>query len=369
VKKSTCGFVGLALAVALLTCCTPERAGAVGVVKKKVAGEQLSLNIFGFSQLTIESGDGVAGGRDAADDGPRIGADRVRIGYKLWWGKVFSKLHLDFNRPDISKNKAGLPEIIKDAQVGYRFSKAAFFNIGMFKTPVGMDFNIPGKHLDITKRGMEKALVLERSVGAMLSGRNVMKTGLGYDIGYFRPTTRSKAVDEGTAGDDNAYAARIHYDYGEKIPDYGKRVHAELSYGMSENAGGAGTEDYTVWDAAVAYHQNLFDHTATLKGEYIDGSDVKGEKDRDQQVWYLHAGYRFAPMFEPVVRYYYGNEDLHDTDLTNLFLGLNVYLLPQKKNAARVQVNYVVAGGDGWDWKGVGGYKDDAFLAQFQVSF
>ena len=358
-KKSTCGFVGLVLAVAIAPCLTPITAGAVGVVKKEIAGEKFSLNIFGFSQLTLESGDGVASGQDATDDGLRVGADRVRIGYKIWWGKVFSKLHLDFNRPDIAKSKAGLPEIIKDAQVGYKFSKAAFFNIGMFKTPVGMDFNIPGKYLDVTKRGMEKKLVLERSVGAMLSGRDVMGSGLGYDIGYFQPTIRSGAVTGGAVGEDNAYAARIHY-------DYGKMVHAEISYGISENAGGADTNDYKVWDAAVALHPMK---QLTLKGEYIDGSDVKGEADRDQQVWYLHAGYQVTPMVEPVVRYYYGNEDLHDTNLSNLFLGLNVNLLPEKKHSARVQVNYVVAGGDGWDWKGVGGYKDDAFLAQFQVSF
>jgi len=357
-KRIKLGFVGVALAIAAVPSLLPTPAAAVGIVKKEVAGENFSLNLFGFSQFTLESGAGVAGGRDAADDGLRVGADRVRIGYKIWWGKIFSKLHLDFNRPDISKSKAGLPEIIKDAQVGYKFSKAAFFNIGMFKTPVGMDFNIPGKHLDITKRGMEKKLVLERSVGAMLSGSDVMHTGLGYDIGYFQPTTRSGAVTGGSVGEDNAYAARLRY-------DYGKMVHAEVSYGLSENAGGAGSNDYKVWDAAIAYYLKQL----TLKGEYIDGSDVKGTTDRDQQVWYLHAGYQVTPMFEPVIRYYYGNEDLHDTDLSNLFLGLNINLLPQKRHAARIQVDYVVAGGDGWDWKGVGGYKDDAFLAQFQVSF
>jgi len=358
-KRIKLGFVGLALAVAAVPSLLPTPADAVGIVKKEVAGEKFSLNLFGFSQFTLEAGDGVAKSKDGTDDGLRVGADRVRIGYKIWWGKVFSKLHLDFNRPDISKSKAGLPEIIKDAQVGYKFDKAAFFTIGMFKTPVGMDFNIPGKHLDITKRGMEKKLVLERAAGAMLSGSDVLGTGLGYDIGYFQPTTRSGAVTGGAVGEDNAYAARLRY-------DYEKMVHAELSYGLSENAGGAGSNDYSVWDAAIAVHPIK---PLTLKGEYIDGSDVKGETDRDQQVWYLHAGYQVTPMVEPVIRYYYGNEDLHDTDLSNLFVGLNINLLPKKRHAARIQVDYVVASGDGWDWKGVGGYKDDAFLAQFQVSF
>jgi len=137
--------VGLAFAAAAVPLLAPTPAGAVKIVKKEIAGEKFSLNLFGFSQFTLESGDGVAKSKDGTDDGLRVGADRVRIGYKIWWGKVFSKLHLDFNRPDISKSKAGLPELIKDAQVGYKFDKAAFFTIGMFKTPVGMDFNIPGK--------------------------------------------------------------------------------------------------------------------------------------------------------------------------------------------------------------------------------
>ncbi len=345
----------------------PGTAGAVGILKKDVAGETLKLTLFGFSQLTAESGDGLTS-ETGTDDGLRFGADRVRIGYKIKWGKVFSKLQIDFNRKDISKKTAGLPDIIKDAVVGYKFNKAAKVSIGMFKTPVGMDFNTSGKKLDITKRGMEKQLVLERSLGAMVSGRNIGGTGLGYDIGYFNPTTRSSVVSSGTSGDDAAYAARIHY-------DMGKTFHAEASFGKSENAGGANTEDYKVWDAAFAYHiQHL-----TLKGEYIDGSDLLGKDGKDQKVWFVHAGYRFTPMLEGTIRYYKGDEEetaattssglKSDTDLSNTFVGLNIYLLPKKKESARIQLNYVFTGGDEWNWAGTGGYKDNVLLAQFQVSF
>jgi len=335
----------------------PGRAGAVGIFKKDVAGRTLKLNLFGFSQMTAETGDGLMKKETNTDNGLRFGADRVRLGYKVKWGKVFSKLQVDFNKTD-SSNVGLLPQIIKDAVVGYKFNKAAKVQVGMFKTPVGMDFNISGKKLDITKRGMEKKLVLERSLGAMLSGRNIGGTGLGYDIGYFNPTTRSSVVSAGTKGDDAAYAARIHY-------DMGKTLHAEASFGKSQNAGGANTEDYKVWDAAAAYHiQHL-----TLKGEYIDGSNLKGTKDKDQKVWYLHAGYRFTPMLEGVVRYYSGKEDLNDTNLTNTFVGLNIYLLPKKKESARIQLNYVFTGGDEWNTKVTGGYKDNVVLAQFQVSF
>ncbi len=335
----------------------PGTAGAVGILKKDVAGEKLHLVLFGFSQMTAESGDGLTS-QTGTNDSLRFGADRVRIGYKVKWGAVFSKLQIDFNRKDISNKTAGMPDIIKDAVVGYKFNKAAKVKIGIFKTPVGMDFNTSGKKLDITKRGMEKKLVLERALGAMLSGRNIGGTGLGYDIGYFNPATRSSVVSDGAAGEDAAYAARVHY-------DMGKTFHAEASFGKSENAGGATSEDYKVWDAAFAYHvQHL-----TLKGEYIDGSDIKGVDGKDQQVWFLHAGYRFTPMLEGIVRYYSGNEDLTNTDLNNTFVGLNIFLLPKKKESARIQLNYVFTGGDEWNWKGTGGYKDNVILAQFQVSF
>ena len=78
--------------------------------------------------------------------------------------------------------------------------------VGEFKTPVGMDFNVSGKKLDITQRGVEKKLVLERSLGAMVSGRKIGDM-FSYDIGVFNPTNRSSAVSSGVLGDGLAYAA------------------------------------------------------------------------------------------------------------------------------------------------------------------
>ena len=41
----------------------------------------------------------------------------------------------------------------------------------------------------------------------------------------------------------------------------------------------------------------------------------------------------------------------------------------KKRNAHRIQVNYVVASGDTDKWNGLKGYKDDAILAQYQFKF
>ena len=75
----------------------PGTAGAVGIFKKDVAGQTLKLTLFGFSQMTAESGDGLTS-KTGTDDGLRFGGDRIRIGYKVKWGQVFSKLQIDFNK-------------------------------------------------------------------------------------------------------------------------------------------------------------------------------------------------------------------------------------------------------------------------------
>ncbi len=367
------------MAVAFLLGTSIPAAASVSVINTNVGGQKLNVKLFGFSQITAQTGDGLASSATDKRDSLRFGADRVRLGYKLTMNKVFSKLQLDFVKSDDAHKEGQLDEIIKDADVGYKFNKAFSVKFGQFKTPVGMDFNTSGAKLDITRRGMEKALVLERSLGAMFSGRKI--GGLfGYDIGVFNPATRAgKVVDNplttnkshGVAGHDLAYAARGMADWHD--------LHMELSYGVSQEAAGdnytPGTkaEDYSVWDVAAAYKLN----DMTLKGEYVAGSNIKGVKDRDESVWYLHAGYRFLPMVEGVVRHYqahYDPETGPSTDLGNTYLGVNIFLNTAAKYTARVQLNYVIASGDdgftGNTYAGVtGGYRDNVILAQFQLAF
>ncbi|MCF6210428.1 MAG: OprO/OprP family phosphate-selective porin [Gammaproteobacteria bacterium] len=313
---------------------------------------------FGFSQITAAVGKGAEGNDD--NDGLRFGADRIRIGYKIKQGNAWGKLQADFNKTDDTTN-IGVDEIIKDAVVGYKFNDAANVMAGVFKTPVGMDFNTSGKSLDITKRGMEKKLVLERAAGLMVSGRNL--GGFGYDVGVFNPTQRSSAVDFGGAGDAMAYAGRVMYDMGDSL-------HIEASYGTSTQDSGSAAEDYTVFDVAASYKINAM----TFKAEYILGSNVRGADGDDESVWYLHGGYAFNDTFEGVVRHYNATQDYangNDFSLGNTYIGANIYLA--EKNNARIQLNYVLASGDtdGADvYSGVAaGYTDDIFLAQFQVGF
>lgn len=351
---------------------------------------------FGFSQITAGMGEGNGSAYldsndnvDYSNDGLAFGHDRVRIGYKASEGNAFAKLQIDFDKADGGSNITN--NIIKDAVVGYEFAPAAKISTGMFKTPVGMDFTTSGKKLDITKRGMEKGLALERSAGGMLSGD--FEGGFGYDVGVFNPTTRSKAVstNKGTGenasgtGEDMAMAGRVRYDM--------DNLHLQAGYGTSPNAGAGNdldgddtvqddewdTEDYTLMNFGAKYTMDPL----TLKYEYMAGENVRGYEDYDQTVMYFHGGWMLNDSTELVARHYTGNTDAGDDvdmDVTNTYLGANFFL----NDAARIQVNYVVAGGDNDDYaedfvvdgatfEGLSGfgktYTSDALLAQFQYSF
>lgn len=330
---------------------------------------------YGFTQITVQQHDTDANGN------PIFGADRTRIGFKVKdkLNPIFGGVQIDFNRGDVSAKREGtLPEIIKDTYGGYKFNDYLYLKAGQFKTPIGMDFNISGKKLDITTRGMEKDLVLERAAGVMISGRK--KTGgLGYDLFYGNPAGRSGAVayQGGETGEVNSYALRVSY-------DLAKVIHVEAAFGVSGEAGGVddpatipneSTEDYEVFDVAASLKQGPLN----LKAEYISGSNYEGIKDSDRTVFYIHGGYMVTPKVELVVRHYQGSYEntVTNADLSNTFLGATLFGGSNKLNG-RLQLNYVIADGDTDILKADFGFKDrraspglleNALLAQYQISF
>ena len=310
---------------------------------------RVQADVFGFSQFTGEQLD--APPPNETDDFD-LGFDRVRIGGKLGVGAAFAGFQLDFNaEPTRDRRTGSLPNVVQDLYAGWNFNRQHSVKIGQFKTPIGMDFNLPGRGLDITKRGLETALVLQRDLGLMFSGRN-LAGGLGYDVGIFNPAGRSGAVfgvdgdpfDQ--EGEDFAAAGRLHYDPSEAL-------HFEAAYGTSRDAGGNdASDDYQVFDLAGRYRHGPF----TFKGEYINGQNVRGVSNRDQKVYYVHGGWFLLPKLEAVIRHYDGetNAPTGNTDLRNTSL--------------RLQINYVDAGGDARNFTGVGGFRGDALLVQLQLS-
>lgn len=337
-------------------------AAAVAVPMSASAAEKTEAKFYGYTQITAAIGKGQDGN---SADGLRFGADSVRLGYKIKHDKVWGELQIDFNKSDnsgVGSTKIGVPEIIKDAVVGYKFSDAAKISVGVFKTPIGMDFSNASKQMDITKRGMDTGLVLERAAGLMISGRNI--GGFGYDFGTFNPTQRTSAVNYGEAGDGAGYAGRVMYDMGDAL-------HIEASYGTSTQDDGVVGEDYTVMALGGSYKMG----DMTFKAEYIAGNDVRGQAGYDESVWYLHGGYAIHKKCEIVLRHYAATSKVGsgvETDLGNTYIGWNIHLAEKKKDA-RIQLNYVVASGDETTYSGYAtgnyAYTDDVFLAQFQVGF
>lgn len=355
-------------------------------LKETIGENEIKLKIYGFSQLEMRGGDGYTD-----EGGVFFRAQRIRIGFNYFHGPISGKLQMDFNQ-SFTSTEAGLPKAIKDAFVAYKFSNAAFVKLGMQKTPVGMGFTTPGWNLDTLERQkIDKGLVLERGFGVMLSGRLVGQEsfpekkqykvnglemgaerqgyGWGYDLGVFNPAGRSSAVvwDTDLIGDALAYAARIHYDHG---PGF----HIEASWGMSELAGGAETEDYSVVDVGIS--SEVWNHGIEWKVEYIKGMDIRGVEDWDQETFSATFGVMVSKKLELVAKTYRSaaNRDGVETELGNTYFGFNWYLAPLSSKHRdlqrhRIIVNYIFTNGDEESWNGLGGLTDNAWGLGWQYKF
>jgi hypothetical protein len=310
----------------------------------------VEINWRAYGQLTAE---------DLPGEGLSFGADRVRIRAEATLHQLTSGIMLDFGVDDLGDHRPGaLANVVGDLYVNYRPGETHLIRFGQFKTPIGMDFNIAGRSLDLTKRGMDAGLVLNRDLGLMLSGRRVWR-GLGYDVGIFNVAGRSAATAylDSQVGDDHAAAVRMHYDT--------SRWHFELAKARSESAGGPGTADYDVSDFAMAFR----DRGWVLKAEWVEGNEVRGIQGRDERVYYLHGAYRLRPNLELLARHYNGESTLASgrTALGNTFLGITTHLFPDSRLTTRLQVNYVLASGDETAYTGLSGYRDNTILLQLQI--
>ena len=375
------------VAASALLLTTQAQAGYT--LKKKIGDVDTKMVIFGFSQLEARGGDGVLKG--AHDDAAvKFGAQRVRMGFKYIAGPLRGKLFLDFNQDHGKKDEIGVPKMVKDAFVAYVIDNTLAIKLGAIKMPHGMGFTIPGWNLDVVERGFDKALALERNMGLMLSGRAIggkagQKVnglemgherpwdGFGYDIMIANQAGRSGAVTGAKPGQNNSYAARVMYDAGEAL-------HTELAYAISKEAGGTGTDDYKSLNFGIDSHLG----EANVKFEMYRSQNVKGVSGWDINTYAVTGTYYTTPTLELAVKHIQGDSTKGnvDTSLGNTYVGFNYYIAPfdakmsrsakRKRNAHRVQLNYVIASGDtdgSKVWNGLKGYKDNAWLAQYQYKF
>lgn len=365
-------------------------ANAGYTMKKRVGDVDTKLTFFGFAQLEAVGGDGF-NASSQADVGFR--AQRIRLGWKYVAGKVRGKVFLDFNQAHTSQGAtdgAAVPKMIKDAFISYKADDALTVKAGVIKMPNGMGFTMPGWNLDIAERAFDKKLVLERNMGLMLSGRDMFMgnngkvdgfemgherpwKGFGYDIMMANQANRSASASSSAMGG-NSYAYRAMFDYTEKL-------HLEASYALSENADGAGAAtngvDYS--NINVGVDSNL--GQLSLKAEYFDAKNIKGTQDWNENVLTATAAYFVMPNLELVAKHLQGSSTKSSTttNLGNTYLGFNFFLSQPKsdfsrkskrgRNQHKIVVNYILASGDTATWNGNGGYKSDAWIAQYQFKF
>ena len=380
------------IAASALLLTTQAQAGYA--LKKKIGNADTKLVVFGFSQLEAGMGDGYLKGSDA---NVKFGADRIRLGWKYISGPVRGKVFLDFNQDTDDKEEVGLRRVLKDAFITYHVDNTLSIKAGLIKTPLGMGFTIPGWNLDVIKRGFDKKLAFERGTGLMLSGRAIGGeegqkvnglemgherpwVGFGYDVMIANQTSRSGAVKVAYAdssakkkneGQANSYIGRVMYDNTQAL-------HLEAAYGIVEQAGGKGTEDYKALNLGLDSHFEGYN----VKLEYYNVKDIRGVAGWDMSTLATTGTYYVTDTVELAIKDIRGYEDNKgvESDVSNTYVGVNYYINAfnnkmdrsnrRKRNQHRVQLNYVLAGGDTDTFKGVGGlFKDDAILAQYQFKF
>uniref|UniRef100_UPI00261A3E6C hypothetical protein n=1 Tax=Sulfurimonas sp. TaxID=2022749 RepID=UPI00261A3E6C len=291
-------------------------------------------------------------------------------------------------------------------------NKAFIPKMGVIKMPNGMGFTMPGWNLDAAERGLDKKLVLERNMGLMFSGRDIgfgnngkvsgfemghehAWKGFGYDVMIANQAGRSAAVTNAKEGNGNSYAIRGMFDWTELL-------HVEASYALSENAGGIkgqttykydpttgtvpgtiltkDTEDYSLYTLGF---DSSFMNGANVKAEYISAHNIKGKKDYDENTLTASAQYAINDTFEPTIKHIQASAakgtGASTYNLGNTYVGVNIYLNPfnnkmdrnskRNRNAHKLVLNYIIASGDKDKFAGLGGYKDNAWIMQWQVKF
>ena len=397
------GAIKLAAGAAtVLLMATSAHAGYT--MKKKIGDIDTKLTMFGFAQLEMVGGKGmeIKNAGSTAKAGTNLGfrAQRIRLGWKYVAGNVRGKVFIDFNQKsqDPSKtNGASVPNYIKDAFIAYKFNNAFIPKLGVIKMPNGMGFTMSGWNLDIAERGFDKSLVLERNLGLMISGRGIGYAGNkvnGFEMGHDRPwkgfgydvmianqASRSKAAKSTEMGG-NSYAVRGMFDYTEKF-------HIEASYAKSENADGkdktaTNGNDYSNYNVGI--DSNL--GKLSLKAEYTDAHNILGVKDYDETTYTGTAAYFVMNNLELVAKHIQGSAQkgttANTTKLGNTYIGFNLFLSQpytdfsrkskKARNQQKIVFNYILASGSGATegankWTGLGGYRDDAFIAQYQFKF
>lgn len=283
-------------------------------------------------QVTGDSGEGAQLKNNYAQRDMVFGHEMMRAELKYQSGEAFAKALID-----LAEQTSSFGNIFY-FHAGYNINMPFLKNIiaGSFKTPSGMEWNTHYAKLEVTRRLFYTMMIPKVGAGAMLTGD--MGAGLSYDLALYNGTTTGASVGEDSV--DRGYAFKLKYDMGEML-------HTEFYYNGTSNtdeyAVGAGY-DYKLMGLGVTFKSAGF----TFMGEYTDAQNIGGNA-KNMNLWYAHLGYTLSEKFTFVVRHYMATMEngaaKYETELSNTILGVNYYLNPK----ARIQLNYIFAGGDKFD--------------------
>ena len=369
---------------------------------------QVQANIYGYDDYDDPLDGMSVEHRRSDEDGLQFDAERARFDAKYKVDEWEYGLQLDLKDPGSDSNDGSLPDFIRDVYGAYKFSNAFKVKFGQFKMPNGMSYTMSGTRLPLVERTFNSRLVVNRTLGFMVSGRYLggdkETGGFGYDFAIANPADRSAAFADGSVvndkGDDHTYVGRLVYDFGESL-------HLETSYAVIEDAGAVarndenllsaelcsddaesdGTqiecvgEDYEVFDIGALYQRG----PVRVRAEYTQGEDAKGIAGFDESAWFLEAGYRFHRSVEGVVRYQKAECDFCDgkeleesgaeldQELSRFEVGANFFFGRNERNG-RIQVYYAVVGDDEEAYQGLAKgsgarFATDQIAAQLQMRF
>lgn len=101
-----------------------------------------------------------------------LDTDRFRVRAQATAERFSGVVQLELAANQWSRRQPGTTvDVIFDAYMDYRVNERHQLRAGQFKTPLGLDFGLAPHVMEITRRGMDFGLILNRASGVMLSGR------------------------------------------------------------------------------------------------------------------------------------------------------------------------------------------------------
>jgi hypothetical protein len=279
---------------------------------------------------------------------PVFGLDRVRLVARGPLGERMDFfLQTDFARLIVPAGSSqadrdgASPALIKDARLGLLLPGGHTLYVGKFKTPIGREFALPGPSLDFVKRGFgHMTMIFERDLGMMWQSPAWGGARLQARLGAFNAGPNG-ANDTGDPGEglDLSWAGSLG-----ATPLPGLKL---LGYGglatTSVETVGVAQEELSLAGGAIEIARGPL--AMAMEGMTRDDPD---HPDRDGSTWYAQLRWTVRPWLEPAFKLERLDVSDNTKDRRDWTAGVNIYLNPQRRQEAKLALNYVGSDLDGF---------------------